>query len=186
MAEYRKLSFRFWTDPRVHSLDVYQKIILSYCITGIHPCKFTNVSGIYEMPRGSLCDAVRLDIKQVAEALEFFNQERPDLLEYDSENHMVFVKSFFKHNSKYRKDISGLMDDFENTFHKTPQFWAEFGEKNRSYICKHFKNITDENQINFLERLFNLKNEISEIPSKKPIIIDKKNLSLANESSLAK
>lgn len=165
-AKYRKLIKRFWTDPRVRDLLKKQKfdevLILIYAITGTEACSFVNLSGIYEIHRSTFENALNLGHNRVNEALHYLNDNVPDLMEYDFPNHMIFVKSFFKHNSAYKTGISTLIEDFDETFHKAPKFWAEFGEKYRERLGKIYPLLEDEEQRNFLDRLFDLKNEILE------------------------
>lgn len=160
MAKYRKLVYRFWTDPRVYEMSPTQKLLFNYVITGPEACTIVNLSGIYEIHRGALAMRLNLPVEQVEEDLQYFNREKPMLLEYDSKRHMLFVKSFCKYNSHYKSSVLGLMEDFNNTFHKAPEFWAEFGQIYRQDLGKVYPILENEECRNFLDRLFELKNEI--------------------------
>ena len=159
MAKYRKLVRDFWVDPRVRTMNIEQKMFFAYAITGNEACINTNISGIYEVYRGSFEQILGIDGKDLNNIIDFFNNKLSDLLEYDVQSHMMYVKSFFKYNSHYKSNVSAIMDDFDLTFHKAPKFWAEFGEINRPKLSKIYPILEDEEQRKFLDRLFELENE---------------------------
>lgn len=163
MAKYRKLIKRFWTDPRVRELLKKEKfdeiLILIYSITGPEACSYTNLSGIYEIHRSNYENSLNLSHDRVNDALKYINQNVADLMEYDFERHMVFVKSFYKHNSAYKTGIGTLIEDFNETYHKAPEFWSEFGEKYRERLGKILPILIDKDQQQFLLKLFDLKDQ---------------------------
>lgn len=177
MAEYRKLDRRFWSDPKTIDLNDKQRLIFIYAVTGIEACTRTKISGIYELPRSVFQNIpFCYSLPEIDEIFDYFNTKKPCLLEYCAENHMVFIKNFFKYNSHYKTNISGIIEDFEETFDKAPAFWAEFGQRYRSYFQKKVvPYLTDHLQIQFLERLFELHNEVNEHDfSKDSILLIKK------------
>lgn len=175
MAKYRKLSKRFWSDAKTRDLTDKQRLMMIYCITGLEACSQTS-SGIYELHRSSFQNYLGYNLDEATECLKFFNEKKSTLLEYNFKEHVVFVKSFIKYNAPYG-GVRQLIDDFEETFHKVPEFWAEFGQIHRKRLGKFYEKISHSEklseeerveQINFLDRLINLKNEINEIPSPNP------------------
>lgn len=185
MARYRKLSPRFWTDPKVRDLSRDQKLFFNYCITGIEACTQTN-SGIYEIHRSSFERAAEFTLDEVNEIFDFFNRKKSMLLEYDPKEHVIFVKSFLKHNATYKTGITGIMEDFNDTYHKVPHFWVEFSQRYRKELGKIYQKIAEkeasakftlaekEEQIKFLDRLFGLKEEM---PALNPIPVSTSELS---------
>ena len=162
-AKYRKLIKRFWIDPKTLDLTDRQKLVLIYAITGIEACTHTNASGIYEITRARFQNVFDYPLNEVSEVLDFFNRKKSCLLEYDAENHIIFVKSFFKHNGTYKKCITSLMQDFDETFDKAPRFWAEFFQKYRKKLWKMLEdeklNLTEE-QRKFIIDGFALKDSL--------------------------
>lgn len=77
----------------------------------------------------------------------YFNRERPFLLEYDTENHIVFVKSFLKYNinsgylSTNEKIGDAIVKDYKKTGDKCPRFWQEFAQIYSSIIKKVIKDL---------------------------------------------
>lgn len=159
-AKFRILSKRFWTDPRTRDLTANQKLLFAYAITGPEACTNTHSSGIYEIHRSSFENMIGFSYHETDEILKFFNEKRPELLEYDAVEHMIYVKSFFKHNASYKPDVvRSVMDDFNETFDRAPMFWADFGIRYRERLGKIYPVLMDRDQVKFLDRLFELKNE---------------------------
>lgn len=185
-AKYRKLIKRFWTDPRIQKLLIEQRfdevMIIIYSITGAEACTYINLSGIYEIHRSSYENILHLGHNRVNDALHHINEKASDLMEYDFDNHVVFVKNFYKHNSSYKSDVSALIEDFDETFCKAPEFWAEFGQRYRKRLGKIYPVLQVEEQRKFLDRLFDLNNEIVDPKfqikpiSFKPLIANKSKL----------
>lgn len=165
MTKYRKQIKRFWIDPQVIDLNPEQKLLFSYAITGMEACSNTLGSGIYEISRASFENHLGFTHDKVNEILDFFNEKKPSLLQYDKSNHMIFVKSFYKHNGNYKKGVSGLVEDFNDTYKKAPNFWKEFVERYRKELTKIYVIAQNPEDRQFLERLFDLKNEFNELPA---------------------
>lgn len=162
MAHYRKLKKTFWTDPKIRSLKAEHKFFMIYALAGPFACSMTKISGIYEIHGSNFEDQAGFSEKEYRQIIKFFNEERPDLLEYDEENHMMYVKNFYKHNSSFKSDVASLIEDFKDTFVKAPKFWAEFGERHRERLGEIYQVSDSEEHRNFLDRLFNLKDEIND------------------------
>ncbi len=160
---YRKLHKRFWSDVKVQEMlkaNRHEEVnFLLYAITGIEACGSTQGSGIYEISRSIFENFLHIGFPRVREIIHYFNTQNPKLLEYDESNHMIFVKNFFKYNGSY-KNVSGLMDDYECTFDKAPNFWKEFGIKYRAKLNKDLDKLLPEEQF-FLIELFSLKDKPS-------------------------
>ncbi len=157
MAEYRQLNRSFWIDGNVKELTDKQKLFLIYAITGIESC-ISNETGIYELSRASFQNYLGWNLDEVDEIIEFFNKKRPNFLEYNHEHHIIYVKNFLKHNSGYKKDLSGIVEDFNKSGHKVPEFWADFGQRYRKKLNKTFEKLPEEEQ-KFLLNLFELKDK---------------------------
>jgi hypothetical protein len=174
-SKYRILISRFWLDPKTHDLNDKQRLFMIYAITGIEACAHNN-SGIYEINRAAFQNYCGWTLNEIDDVIDHFNNKKRVLLEYDTANHIISVKSFYKHNGK-KNGLAGIMDDFEETFDKAPHFWAEFGEKYRKKLLSAVekmqkdKNLSEEQkdeQFKFYERLINLKDEINNPPSFSP------------------
>jgi len=157
MAEYRILHKKFWSDPKVRDLTDRQRLFFIYAVTGIESCTFTN-TGICEIHRSSFQNMLAWELNEIDEIINFFNYSRPDLLEYDHKEHIVYIKSFFKYNGAYKKGISGLIKDFEESGKKVPAFWTDFGQRYRKELNKSFEKLTGDEQV-FLVKLFELKDK---------------------------
>ena len=157
-AKYRKLHKKFWSDPRVRELNDKEKLLFIYCVNGIEACSNTNSSGIYELHRSSFQNYFGWHLDDIDNILESFNRKHSDLLEYNFENHIVYVKSFFKYNGKYKTGIDALAADFEETYRKAPDFWRDFGQRYRERLNKNFNKLENDAQL-FLCELFSLKDK---------------------------
>ena len=164
----------------------------------------TSDTGIYELSRGSvefhketplqlIEDALGMSKERAkmffgkkqsedltAEEEEFskgyFNREKPFLLQYDTEHHIFFIKSFFKHNSAYlstpEKLAVAIKKDYQKTHDKCPKFWAEFSKINHKRLRKAQKDLTTGGKSfktyhTFFEQLFALENQY--FPPEKPL-----------------
>jgi hypothetical protein len=160
MAKFRQLQDKFWIDPRVHDLTPTQKLLFAYAITGPSACRAVHTSGIYELTRGAMQMHTNIDIAEIEEALKFFNQKRPMLLEYDEEKHMVFVKSFFKYNTSFKSAVQNLFEDYKMTGKKSLKFWLEFSEIYHDKLIKLLLTQTKGDEAaDFLDKLINLKDQ---------------------------
>jgi len=167
--KYKKLLPKFWFDPNLIELTPNQRLVFAYCITVIEPVNYTN-TGIYEIHRSVFQNIpFCLDLNEVNKIFDFFNKEKPEVMQYDPKNHIIFVGSFYKYNPHYGKCLSPIMEDFEKTFTKAPRFWQEFSERYRKDLSKWFEKLAKndklpdserEEQVIFLERLLSVANEI--------------------------
>lgn len=187
MADYRILPKRYWTDPLAQDLTDKQHLTRLYIRTGHQGCDYTKGSGIFQIARSAFTNApFNWSLLDATETLQFFNEKKPYLLEYDMENHIAFDKSFFAENDGYKKGLDGIMKDFEATSAKVPRFWVEFGQENRKRLLqalkKELKNpkLPEEDKqerVRFLEHLFDMKNTINQIPDNSPIPENSKKIS---------
>lgn len=176
--EYRKLGPSFWTDPDLIDLTIEQRIFLIYFIIGSEAVnKKNNNTGIYQISRAVFQNIpFNFDLNHINQIIDFFNEEKPNVLEYDKESHIVFVKNFYRYNPHYGNDLSPVMADFKKTFHKVPRFWGEFVDRYRESLSTYYMTIpklnglTDyekQEQVNFLDRLVEISNEIPDTEIKK-------------------
>ena len=151
MSEYRKITSRFWFDPKIagdgfesRKLTSEEKVLFMFLITGPQGCSQTE-TGIYEVTIGEISMGSGIDINNVNSILEFFNSTRCSLLQYDSKIHMCFVKSFFRYNSDYlntaEKMAKAVCKDFKKTGDKCPNFWGEFTDINIEVLEKSYKGL---------------------------------------------
>lgn len=145
MADYRILSPRFFFDERLHGLSCEHKMVFSYLIQGLEACSQTE-TGIYNITRGQIGFGTNIDTKKVCDIIDFFNHERPELLQYHNDRHVVFVKSFLKYNCDYLttadKLINAIKKDFKRTANCT-QFWAQFYTIYQKKLDKAAKQLKD-------------------------------------------
>ena len=66
---------RFWTDPRVRRLNLEQKAVFDYAITGLEANSATKISGIYEVHRSSFENYIGLSHQTVNDVLNHFNTD---------------------------------------------------------------------------------------------------------------
>lgn len=191
MAKYRILIPRFWVDPKTRDLTRNQKLMFAHIITGIEACTQTS-TGIFEIHRSNFQNYLDFSMDEVDEAMSLFNQ-KGDLLRYDLKTHMIFVKSFFKHNRCYKKFAEGLMDDFEETYNKAPDFWQEFV----SLYRKHFVSLVEKiaksdkipldqkkQQVDFLEMLGS--GNLPDITSEKSLKISSSSTSISQPVNISR
>lgn len=193
-AKYRILVPRFWTDPLTQDLNDRQRSIFFYCVTGPLASVVHHCTGIYELYRGTFQNTpFGYSLDEIDEVMNFFNEKKSKLLQYDATRHMVFVPSLFKHNGTYKKGLEPVMKSFDETFHKAPEFWLQFVDKYYLQLLKmaetHWKTPpkpdlkkSDEfnkqkvldfeeetkKELEFLNTLKNLRNEINQLPPKNP------------------
>jgi len=175
MADFRILIPRFYVDERVRSMPTDAKFLLQYLINGLPACSVTG-TGIYEITRGEIAFQTDLDTARVGEILNFFNKERPMLAEYEEEQHIIFVKSFLKHNSLFLDTSAKIADaitkDFKKTGEKCPKFWAEFGRKQKRLIEKVLPELDPKKKgfiatTECLKEILHLEDLFFSLPSKK-------------------
>jgi hypothetical protein len=171
-AKYRILVPRFWVDPLTQDLNDRQCRVFSYCVQGPQAAVDQNCTGIYELYRGTFQNSpFRYELSEIDEVFDFFNKRKPRLLQYDSENHVVFIPSMFKHNGSYKKRLGMVMHSFAETFHKAPQFWIQFADKyylqlfNEAFASWEGQKADGkcEEEMKFLERLKNIREEVEKI-----------------------
>ena len=149
MADYRVLVPRFFVDERIYDMLPDEKIVMTYLVLGMQACGLNEV-GIYTITRGEIAFGTGIEAKRIGEILNFFNREKKQLIEYDEEHHIVFVKSFLKHNSLYLttpdKFADAIRKDYKKTFDKCPKFWAEFAKINYNKIIKALEGLGDKSK----------------------------------------
>lgn len=176
MAKYRKIIPRIWTDPKTRDLTDRQFRVFTYLITGKEACTQTN-SGIYEIHRSTFQDSpFGYSLPEIDEVMNYFNEKKPELFEYDAKEHIVYVKSFYKHNGGFG-GLKALIEDFEDTYSKAPSFWIDFGQRYRNQLNKLADKIPlneklseseKKQQLDFVINLVELKD--SPNPNPKPFI----------------
>jgi hypothetical protein len=167
-------------------------------------------TGIYELPRGNISFYSELPLSFVEDAFGmsnerakmffrkniedltseemeikkgYFNRDRPFLLEYDTENHMVFVKSFMKYNmnsgylSTNEKIGDAIVKDYKKTGEKCPKLWQQFSQIYSSVIKKVIKDLDvtkpkEKRKKAILETILELGQKKSEkAPDKNPNLV---------------
>ncbi len=171
MADFRKIVPRFFSDERTYGMTPSQKLLMLYCVLGVWACSSTE-SGIYDLGRGTIATGANIPMDEVEKIIDFFNKEKPQLLEYDVENHIVFVKSFFKHNSDGylttpEKMAAALKKDFKVSGEKCPRFWAEFARLNHKVLKKNYQGLNTKNNNyygykKFFDNLFALEESLAD------------------------
>lgn len=130
MAKFRILVPRFWTDPATQDLTDKQARIFMYCVTGREACETQNCTGIYELSRSTFQNSPFFySLEEINKIFDYFNKNKPRLLQYDPINHMVYVSSLFKHNGNYKRGLEAVIESFDQTYEKAPQFWQQFAER---------------------------------------------------------
>ena len=130
MAKYRIKVPKYWTDPRTQKLTDKQHRVFDYCITGPLACIDHHCTGIYEIYRGTFQNSpFNYELSEIDDVFSYFNKENWQLIQYDKINHMVFIPSFYKYNSSYKKGLEAVMKSFDETYEKAPQFWQSFSNK---------------------------------------------------------
>ncbi len=172
-----------WSDPMIQELMKNKKhlhvIFFSYALTGAQAGVNGSLAGIYEIHRGGFDMMLHLSGEEMDNIIQTFNEKYSAALEYDVANHMMFVKNFFKYNKKFKTPENvarWLLEGFQKTIMKAPNFWVEFVDRYREdlgeiYLKLEYKK-ENKKYIEFFDRLFELKNEVNLISFKtKPNII---------------
>lgn len=180
----------FWTDPRIVQMGIEERVdeiaVAVMSITGIMANRDEAISGIYEIHREGFSKH-GLNERRATQALNYFNSQQPEFLEYDFQNHILNIKKFFKYQTNYKpgvKVISGLMNGFKETFQKVPRMWEEFSERNNDQIRGLLPKLAEakeesfagkvsrKDQVKFIEELADLKNNFPS-PNPKPALLVK-------------
>lgn len=180
MAHYRMFLHEFWTDHRLLKLSTQKRtkeiLVINYVVTGPLACKDINISGIYYIDLGSFEAYCGLSHEEIFDILTFLNVKLSDILEYDFQNKIIFIKKFFIEQAGYKPGLSiipDLIKNYQSTKDIVPHFWKEFSEKNstslRSLLDKvqhpnptvsSAKSLNEDEknkQVNFLINLLDLK-----------------------------
>lgn len=188
MARYRKLMPHFFEDEKTAEMTPEQKIIVISAILGDPACKNTSGTGIFEISRATIAFLSRLDLSFICDQMGrtekefnlqlkrpvqtplsdeekllikgYFNSEKMDLLEYDPQNHIIFIKSFFKYNSGYKSSAEAIKDDFERTGKKSPLFWAKFASMYKTKLFKIYEILEDGETKSIFEEIIKLREDL--------------------------
>lgn len=123
MSKYQPVFVNIWNDVRFTSYSPEKKLLFLYLITN----PMTELSGIYPISAKQIFCSTDIEIDNVNNLLRNFDSE---VLEYDFEKGMVFVKKYYQYN---RGKIGNplivnkmLVSNMHTNFHL--RFWLEFGE----------------------------------------------------------
>jgi len=149
---FAKFYVNTWTDPKVVSLDFFEERFFIHSWSNLWSIR--RISGIYEIDRGTLISICGFNDQRFAalkkyeletkdklisfevvnKIIDSFNSEHKALLEYHTPEHIMYVKNYFKF--QYRTignptvATAMILNDYQESKDKAPQFWAEFGKKN--------------------------------------------------------
>ncbi len=107
MAE-RNIDSAFWTHPQVRRLSADARYLFLYLVTNKH----THVSGIYELPVGTMVTETGMDDARVRAALSQLEtgpvEPWTTLIRYDFETESVWVVSMLKRQARSPKVMAGI------------------------------------------------------------------------------
>lgn len=163
---------RIWADASFRQLDDIQKIFFIFSFSAPNSSDDSNV-GIYEIDTGGIAMFLRIDIsneegkKKLDGLIDFFNFEKPNMLEYDRKHHILFCKNYVEYQSHYLSApssfIPALLSDWYATRDKVPYFWQKFYFINEEKIL----------EMNELAKKHNEKPPEKSKKSKKVLVITK-------------
>lgn len=163
--KFAKFYVRLWSDPKVLELDFFEERFFISSFTNLYSIKV--ITGIYEISRSQytgtlgfsdqrlkMLSKYDISISKKVEAyniindiIKSFNENHNSILEYDTQNHMLFIKNYFKFQYRTIGNVSVairmILNEFSDYFLKAERFWLEFGKKNISEL-KELESKLDE------------------------------------------
>jgi DnaD/phage-associated family protein len=91
-GRYTKLKSKFWTDEKARKWDSDTKFLALYLLTSPHK----NMLGCYVLPKLYICADLGWDLKQLDKP--FLKLLDDSFIKYDSDNELIFLCNFLKHN----------------------------------------------------------------------------------------
>jgi hypothetical protein len=96
---YRTIDARIWTDPVIRKLEINPHYLFMYFITNPH----SHMSGIYYLPVCLVEKESKLSSKQCGYSIDTLSSV--ELIKYDPQNEVIWVKNMFKYQSCGPKSI---------------------------------------------------------------------------------
>lgn len=107
MATYRQIHTQIWGDPNVELLSPLAKLIFVYSFSNKH----RNEACIYQITTRKISFETGIKLEQVEESLnELINRE---MVFYDWENSILWVKNAVKYQSTGEKTIKAIIKDVD-------------------------------------------------------------------------
>ena len=117
VARYRSVYINIWKDPDFENYNPQAKLIFLYLCTNSE----TTESGIYPITIRTISNETGIGIKIVSKLLDGNYKN----VEYDKENHIIFIKNFLKYNGGGRPDLLKKSIEKDYRLFKT-SLWNEF------------------------------------------------------------
>lgn len=121
MSKYHFIPCNIWDDVKFADYEPEKQLILIY-LTSNYDCE---ISGIYEVSPKKISQFTSVAQDKVVDILKSFE---PDVVEYDFEDGVVFVKNFFKYNSAKGGNPTSIYKKIQSSLElsKSPRFVSQF------------------------------------------------------------
>lgn len=163
--KFAKFYFRLWSDPKVLELDPFEERFFITSFTNLYSIKV--ITGIYEIGRSQYIGALGFNNERlkmlskygisipkkieaydvINDIIKSFNENHNSILEYDTPNHMIFIKNYFKYQNRTIGNVSVairmILNEFSDYFLKAEKFWFQFGKKYKNEL-EELKSKLDE------------------------------------------
>jgi hypothetical protein len=96
---YRTIETSMWSDPKIRALCPKGKLLFVYLVTNNH----THVSGIYYLPNVLAQHETGLENGSYDTLCHTLSER--DLVNFDNEHEVVWVKNMFRHQGRGEKNI---------------------------------------------------------------------------------
>lgn len=154
---------RFFSDERLYRLDADYKIVYAYACFGLQSSAAGKV-GIHRVGRGEIASGANVDMAKTEKIIDFFDENLPDLMQYDKDKHVIFLPSKLKYLIRYgyitlgSSLIKAVHEDFKKYGSKAPQFWSDLTMLYEEEIKGSFAMISrkDKNFPYYAETIANL------------------------------
>jgi hypothetical protein len=182
--KFAKFYVRLWSDPKVLELDFFEERFFISSFTNLYSIKV--ITGIYEIGRSQYTGTLgfndqRLEMLSkydilipkiktydiINDIIKSFNENHNSILEYDTPNHMLYIKNYFKFQYRTIGNVSVairmILNEFSDFFLKSEKFWLEFGKKNINELKELESKLEDyikQNELLLFDLNQELKNKI--------------------------
>ena len=119
MRQYGKVETRFWSDRKIRDLSERGRILFLYLLT----CPHSSPIGCFRLPPEYIVSDLMWKIETVNEVLiEIILKE---LVEYDYDRQILWLKNFFKHNSIDNPNVGKFCIPFIESIDKASPIFAK-------------------------------------------------------------
>ncbi|SRR6266403_199809 len=164
---FAKFYVNIWFDSKVTKLDLFEERFFKYSFTNMNSIR--HITGIYEINRetlGPISGFIEERIKMLSKyglkiannaksknfagdiintIIDSFNSKHKHLLEYYVPEHIMYVKNYFKFQSRTIGNASVairmILNEFRETGKKVEMFWKEFGDRNTLELADLLKKL---------------------------------------------